>query len=111
MEIKRRRKKVKEGFNKLSFCFQRTNWCSLRECFETEKSRWETFRGEPDPIELWLVAGVVEEKEKKKEKKKRRASSYPLFSPFLPVFLSLSSSNRRSTSVGKFAKSSPATSF
>lgn len=51
------KKKKKEGFNKLSFCFQRTNLCSLRGCFETEKSRWETFRGEPDPIELWLVAG------------------------------------------------------
>lgn len=100
MEIKRRRKKVKEGFNKLSFCFQRTNWCSLRECFETEKSRWETFRGEPDPIELWLVAGVVEEKEKKKRKKKEEHRAIRFFFPFLPVFLSLSSSNRRSTSVG-----------
>lgn len=102
---KKRREKEKEGLDKLSFCFQRTNWCSLRGCFETEKSRWETFRGEPDPIELWLVAGVVEERKKKKEKRGKRASSYPPFFP--PVFLSLSGSKRRSTSVWEFAKSSP----
>lgn len=89
MEIKRRRKKVKEGFNKLSFCFQRTNWCSLRECFETEKSRWETFRGESDPIELWLVAGVVEEKEKKKEKKKKSIELSAFFPFFTCLFIPL----------------------
>lgn len=110
MEIKRRRKKVKEGFNKLSFCFQRTNWCSLRECFETEKSRWETFRGEPDPIELWLVAGVVEEKEKKKGKKKEEHRAIRFFSLF---YLSFYPSQVRTVGPHRweFAKSSPATSF
>lgn len=106
MEVKRRQKKEKEGFNKLSFCFQRTNWCSLRECFETEKSRWETFRGEPDPIELWLVAGVVEER-KKKEKKKHRAIHLLFF--FLFFYLSFYPSQVRTVGPHRweFAKSSP----
>lgn len=85
---KKRREKEKEGLDKLSFCFQRTNWCSLRGCFETEKSRWETFRGEPDPIELWLVAGVVEERKKKKRKKgKKSIELSTLFSTclFIPL--------------------------
>lgn len=77
---KKRKEKEKEGLDKLSFCFQRTNWCSLRGCFETEKSRWETFRGEPDPIELWLVAGVVEERKKKKKKgEKEHRAIHPFF--------------------------------
>lgn len=101
-----------ESRHSISFHFGTTgtNWRSLQErCSETGKSRSETFRGEPSPIELWLVADARRREKKNgvggggKNEGGSRATAF--FTPSFFLFsreLPASSLYRR-----EFAKSSP----